>query len=191
MDKKQIRQQMKTQRAKLSRETVLAYSNAIWEQIYPMDVFKSATTLLLYSSFGNEVNTVPLAHKALALGKRVAYPVTNMDAMTMTFHSVKDLSELLPVTSGSFKLHEPKANSKTIITPDATTLMIVPGLAFDQDFYRTGYGGGFYDKYLASYPELATLGVCYGFQLVERLARDSYDRPVAGLVTVGLDGAIN
>ncbi|HHX62099.1 MAG TPA: 5-formyltetrahydrofolate cyclo-ligase, partial [Epulopiscium sp.] len=80
-------------------------------------------------------------------------------------------------------LLEPKADPSSKIIPDADTLMIVPGLAFDKDLYRTGYGGGFYDKYIAKYPSLKTIGVCYDFQVVDSIPRDEYDQAVEILVT--------
>lgn len=183
MDKKQVRQMMKAQRAKLSRDQVLASSRIIWNEIYQMPAFESATTILLYSSIGNEVNTVEFATQALATGKRVAYPVTDTRNNTMEFHMVSDLSELMLVKSGSFSLLEPQLNPSTKVTPDANTLMIVPGLAFDQEGYRTGYGGGFYDKYISKHPSLTTLGVCYDFQIVAHIPRNAYDQAVELVVT--------
>ncbi|HHX61707.1 MAG TPA: 5-formyltetrahydrofolate cyclo-ligase, partial [Epulopiscium sp.] len=143
MDKKQIRKIMKGQRAKVSKDEVLGYSSIIWDKIYSMTSFKSAATLLLYSSIGNEVDTEEIARKALSMGKRIGYPVTDSGDNTMEFHAVNDLNELLPIKTGNFSLLEPKADPSSKIIPDADTLMIVPGLAFDKDLYRTGYGGGF------------------------------------------------
>lgn len=187
MDKGEIRGSMRARRAKLTQEEVLEYSGVIWRKIYGMESFQGAGTILLYSSFANEVSTVALAQKALEIGKTVAYPVTNLVNNTMEFYRVKDLSELRPVKTGSFNFSEPEADWKAKVVPDGDTLMIVPGLAFDREGYRTGYGGGFYDKYIAKYPSLTTLGVCYDFQLVTRIPRDDYDQPVGSVVTEKLD----
>ncbi len=187
VDKKLIRRDMRGRRAELSGELVLEYSGVIWRKIYAMPSFQGAETLLLYSSFGNEISTGMVARKAMALGKRVAYPVTNTVDKTMEFHVVNDLSELGLVKSGRFKLYEPEPKPETKVVPGEDTLMIVPGLAFDKAGYRTGYGGGFYDKYIAKYPSLMTLGVCYGFQIIDRIPRDAHDQPVGTLVTEGID----
>ena len=189
MDKKQIRKVMKVQRAELTKDQVLAYSSSIWNEIYKIPSFQSASTILLYSSFGNEVNTVEIATKALDLGKTIAYPVTNSTTNTMAFHKVNHLDELALISIGSFSLLEPRLDPSTKVAPDSHTLMIVPGLAFDQEGYRTGYGGGFYDKYIAKYPALTTIGVCYDFQVVDRIPIDEYDQPVGLLVMVGVAGA--
>ena len=182
MDKKQIRESMKARRAKLSKEAVLEYSGGIWHKIYAMASFQDATMILLYSSFGNEVDTVEIAERALALGKCVAYPITDTANMTMEFHVVKDLSELRSVKSGSFRLQEPASDPSTRVIPDKDTLMIVPGLAFDEAGYRTGYGGGFYDKYIGKHGCMTTLGVCYDFQVIDRIPQDVYDQAVDELV---------
>lgn len=183
MDKKQIRHQMKKQRAKLSQKTVLEYSSAIWDKIYQKSLYKNAHTVFLYSSIGNEVDTAILASQALKDGKEIAYPVTNTKNMTMEFYKIDSLSQLYQVKSGSFKLYEPKTDPAKKAIPDANSLMIVPGLAFDNKLYRTGYGGGFYDKYLAKYQGLATIGVCYDFQKVDSLPTDKYDQAVSILIT--------
>ena len=117
------------------------------------------------------------------MGKEVAYPVTNMANSTMTFHAVKDLSELGSVRFKRFSLREPQWDPSTLVVPGEYTLMIVPGLAFDKEGYRIGYGGGFYDRYIARYPFLTTLGVCYSFQLIDHIPRSPYDKPVGGPVT--------
>lgn len=173
---------MKKQRANLSQKAVLEYSNAIWDKIYNMPLYKNAAVIFLYSSIGNEVQTAAFARAALKDGKKVAYPVTDMTDNTMEFHTVDDLSQLGPVKSGSMSLTEPKPDPKTKITPDEHTLMIVPGLAFDENLYRTGYGGGFYDKYIGQYPGLMTIGVCYEFQRVDRIGVNKYDVAVRGLI---------
>lgn len=185
MEKKEIRSIMKKKRAGLSREQVLEYSGQIWNRIYEMEGFKSASVVLLYSSIGNEVDTVEIANRALAMGKQIAYPVTDTANMTMEFYRVGDLSELVLVKSGSFSLMEPRPDPFTRVIPDHGTLMIVPGLAFDKAGYRTGYGGGFYDKYIDKHPPLTNIGVCYTFQLVEHIPVEAYDRPVGLLVTGG------
>ena len=183
MDKKQIRKTMKAQRAKLTKNEVLTYSSGIWRKIYNTPMFKSAQTIFLYSSIGNEVDTVEIATKALAMGKKIAYPVTNTTDYTMEFYRINSLSELVTVKSGSFSLKEPNPDSHIKTIPNSATLMIVPGLAFDKEFYRTGYGGGFYDKYIGQYPTLITLGVCYAFQVIDYIPREAHDHPVGLLMT--------
>ena len=64
------------------------------------------------------------------------------------------------------------------VAVDETALILMPGLAFDPAGRRCGYGGGFYDKWLAEHPGHPLLALCYGFQMLERLDTDPHDVPV-------------
>lgn len=182
-NKKQIRQVIKKERASLSLKSVQEQSDQIISKICTLPIFQTASTILVYSSIGNEVDTSKILQVALANNKQVAYPSTNTGNNTMEFYKVSAVSDLKPVKSGSFSLLEPVPHPSTKVTPDENTLMIVPGLAFDQHFYRTGYGGGFYDKYLALHPSLTTIGVCYDFQLIPSTYPNEYDQPVGSIMT--------
>lgn len=181
--KKQIRLAKKEERARLSLEDVRQQSNQICSNICDLAVFKSATTILVYSPIGNEVDMTKIVQVAMASNKQLAYPSTDSTNNTMTFHTVTSIADLKPTKSGSFKLQEPEPHPSTLVTPDKNTLMIVPGLAFDKDFYRIGYGGGFYDKYLELHPVLTTIGVCYDFQLIPSAYPNQYDKPVGSIMT--------
>lgn len=183
VEKKDIRNRIKKERANLSSQTVLEYSNQIWKQLYNMESFKLSKTLFLYSSMGNEVNTIPLAKTALAKGKKIAYPKTNLDTYTMEFYYIDSLNQLELVHSGKLKILEPVGNPSKKAIPNVATLMIVPGLAFDKQFYRIGYGGGFYDKYLSHYSSVTTVGVCYDFQVVSSVLPKKHDMPVQNIIT--------
>lgn len=174
---------MKQQRAKLSLEDVANWSSQISSQISDLPIFKLATTICVYSPIGNEVDTAPIVQVALKNNKQVAYPKTDATTMTMEFYKVKAISELTLVKSGSLSLLEPLPDPNMKVIPNENTLMIVPGLAFDQQFYRTGYGGGFYDKYLAQHPSLTAIGVCYDFQLIPSAYPNQYDKAVGSIIT--------
>ena len=64
------------------------------------------------------------------------------------------------------------------VAEDKTALVLMPGLAFDDQGHRIGYGGGFYDKFLSREPEHPTVALCYEFQMVEKLETEAFDIPV-------------
>ena len=80
------------------------------------------------------------------------------------------------IEAASGRLAEPVAD--TPVADDETALVLMPGLAFDPDGHRCGYGGGFYDKYLAAHRQHVTLALCYDFQMFAHLDVDDYDIPV-------------
>ena len=64
------------------------------------------------------------------------------------------------------------------VADDTTALVLMPGLAFTQRGDRMGYGGGYYDKFLAREPDHPTVALCYAFQMVEELPTQEHDIPV-------------
>lgn len=69
-----------------------------------------------------------------------------------------------------------------LVHPDEGSVMLVPGIAFDRQGFRLGRGGGYYDRYLARFPHLATIGVCHSWQLVEQVPHEAHDMPVEHLI---------
>lgn len=142
---------------------------------------RSADTVLLYASFGSEVNTWDLAEKLLFKKKRVAFPRCRKDG-AMTFHLVDDLSQLKDGEVGSFDICEP---CPTLPRPELSrnTVCIVPGLAFTLRGERLGYGGGFYDRFLAENPDIFTVAAAYEDMLTESLPVLEHDIKINIIVT--------
>lgn len=130
------------------------------------------TALLCYASLPDEPDTWALLRIAWQRGKRTALPRCE-GAGQMRFFLADGMHALRP---GSFGVMEPDA-SCPLYDPSAADLCIVPGLAFDRDGYRLGYGGGYYDRYLALHP-MQTVGFCYPNALVLSLPREPLDIPV-------------
>ena len=86
------------------------------------------------------------------------------------------LSDLSRVVSSPFGAPEPIDDAPLAL--DKSALVLVPGLAFDSRGYRIGYGGGYYDRFLALEPEHPTIGLCYDFQIFPELESDEHDIPV-------------
>ena len=87
----------------------------------------------------------------------------------MKFHRITTLSELKP---GKYGILEP---DNTDICEPEQGLMIMPGLAFDKEHHRAGYGGGFYDRYLEQHPAFYKAAVAFSFQIVDHIETESYD----------------
>ena len=86
------------------------------------------------------------------------------------------LDDLRHVEKGDMGIPEPIADGP--IADDTTALVLMPGVAFDRQGHRIGYGGGFYDKFLAAEPTHPTLALCYDFQMMEHLDTEEFDIPV-------------
>ena len=92
----------------------------------------------------------------------------------MKFIYISDFEK--EVAPGYANIPEPIADEP--VADDKTALVLMPGLAFDPQGHRIGYGGGFYDRFLSAEPDHPTLALCYGFQMVEHLQTEEFDIPV-------------
>lgn len=171
MDKKQLRQQIRQQKREMTEQQIQAASEALGELLAEHPLYQQAKTIYGYLPYNQEVRTAPMLQRALDQGKRVAVPKCYGDEMRFIY-----LEDLTQVEKGYCGIPEPVADGP--IGDDPTALVLMPGLAFTAQGKRIGYGGGFYDKFLAAEPEHPTLALCYAFQMVEELPTEEYDVPV-------------
>ena len=154
-------------------------SRAIQRQVLALPEYRRARRLLLYLSQGSEVDTWPLLDCALAQGRAVYAPRCLDGQGNMAFYRVFSREDLAP---GRFGLWEPLQERCPLLTEWEGALCLVPGIAFDREGFRLGYGKGYYDCFLAAQP-VRTVGLCFEALAFERLPRDGFDRPVGRLVT--------
>lgn len=154
-------------------------SRAIQRQVLALPEYRRARRLLLYLSQGSEVDTWPLLDRALAQGRAVYAPRCLDGQGNMAFYRVFSREDLAP---GRFGLWEPLQERCPLLTEWEGALCLVPGIAFDREGFRLGYGKGYYDRFLGSRP-VEAVGVCFEGLLLPRLPRGPFDRQVARLVT--------
>lgn len=185
--KSNLRARLKASRAAIPADERAAIDAAICERLVETSEYEKCEIILTYLSTEREVDTRDLVMRAIADGKRVALPRCVPGTREMSWHLVKRLDGL--VTS-SFGIEEPPDEDDTLVRPDtlkhARALAIVPALAFDEAGLRIGYGGGFYDTFLPSFPG-TTVGLCRESHLLESLAArgvvEEHDRAVNLVVT--------
>ena len=171
MDKKELRRTIRDRKRAMTEEEICSRSAALAEKFCATEQYKLAKTLYGYMPYNQEVRTVPILEQALRDGKKVAVPKVCGDRMDFIY--ITDLSLMEKSDMG---IPEPVANGP--IGDDPAALVLMPGLAFTENGDRMGYGGGFYDKFLASEPEHPTVALCYEFQMVKELPTEEYDIPV-------------
>ena len=171
MDKKELRRTIRDRKRAMTEEEICSRSAALAEKFCATEQYKLAKTLYGYMPYNQEVRTVPILEQALRDGKKVAVPKVCGDRMDFIY--VTDLSLMEKSDMG---IPEPVANGP--IGDDPAALVLMPGLAFTENGDRMGYGGGFYDKFLAKEPDHPTVALCYGFQMVDALPTEEYDIPV-------------
>lgn len=171
MDKKALRAEIRAQKRAMTAQEIEEKSAALAEAFYKTAEYKNAKTIYGYLPYNQEVRTTQMLAHALADGKQVAVPKVYGDEMKFIL-----LSDLSQVAKGYAGIPEPIADGP--VAADPTALVLMPGLAFDPEGHRLGYGGGFYDKFLAAEPDHPTLALCCDFQMLPHLDTESYDIPV-------------
>ena len=172
-----MRAQFKAVREGLSVGERRAIDEAIARNVAALPEFAAADAVFTYLSFGAEVDTRELIQRAWEAGKTVCLPRVVPGTREMRWYAVESLDRLV---RSSFGVEEPPDDPSREVRPAvfACPVALVPGLAFDPDGHRCGYGGGFYDKYLAAHRQHVTLALCYDFQMFAHLDVDDYDIPV-------------
>lgn len=152
---------------------------AIVRNFLETEEYKRCALLLLYAPIRSEIDLWPLFERALADGKKVAFPRCEGEKGEMHFYAVGSRDELSP---GAYGVSEPNESCPLCDGfDDPAALMLLPGLCFDRAGGRLGYGGGYYDRYLARFPG-RTAGACYE-RLVRPVPMEENDRRVDLLVS--------
>jgi 5-formyltetrahydrofolate cyclo-ligase len=182
--KEEIRRRMLAARDALSEPEQLDRSNIIFSRVVRAWEWQQARTVLLYASFGSEVRTDRLMRAALQSGKRLILPHVNRKTKRLDLYFVEEPDrQLVP---GTWSIREPDPSQCEKVPLTEVDCIIAPGVAFDQWGGRLGYGGGFYDRLLASLPpELAakSLGLTYEQQIVGEVPQGFFDTRVSVIAT--------
>lgn len=171
MDKTALRKQIRDKKRAMTHEQIEGTSAQLAELFLASDAYRAAKTIYGYLPYNQEVRTESILERAIMDGKQVAVPKVYGDEMR--FVLMEDLSK---VEAGYAGIPEPIADEP--IAMDTTALVLMPGLAFDAEGHRIGYGGGFYDKFLEKEPGHPTVALCYEFQVFPHLETDVHDIPV-------------
>jgi len=177
-EKAEIRKIYKAKRASLTDEECRAQDAELCRLILASGEYKNARTVLLYCPLAKEIDVMPIFRAAIDDGKRVAFPRCE-SGRKMRFFYVTSEDDL---EAGAYGIREPKRELPEVAEDDLEeSLCIVPGLVFDRDGYRVGYGGGYYDRFLATYTGHALAPVREGFLYDGSLPRDGNDQTVMRL----------
>ena len=154
-------------------------NSKIFENVKKSDLYIRSQAILAYVSTSDEVDTRKLIVHALKQNKTVAVPVCDYQKREMVFVKIDSISDLTICKKG---IYEPEFDENKVITQFDNALCIVPGLAFNKNGYRVGYGGGFYDKFLEDFCG-TSLGICYEQFLVDAIKVESHDIAVNYIAT--------
>ena len=172
MNKKELRAYIREKKRAMTESQIVSASARLGELFRDCELYKNAKTIYGYLPYNQEVRTVPMLEQAIRDGKAVAVPKCYGEEMRFLY--ITDfVNEVAP---GYANIPEPVADGP--IADDTGALVLMPGLAFDAQGHRIGYGGGFYDRFLENEPNHPTLALCYDFQMLPHLETEAHDIPV-------------
>jgi 5-formyltetrahydrofolate cyclo-ligase len=177
LEKKQIRSYIVGIKHTLDDDTLLSNSKAVTDKILNLPQYKAAEKVFIFCSINREIDTKFIIQDALANNKIIALP--KVDNNEMIFHKVKGFDEL---NDGFFGVREPSIFSP-IVKYTENSIVIVPGVAFDNNLNRLGYGGGYYDRFFHKNPKAFKVAIAHDFQILDSIKVDDHDVKVDMLVT--------
>ncbi len=176
-DKGFLRKLYKLVRNNITESEIQYFDEIIFSKLVNLRIYNDAKTVLIYVSFGSEVDTKKIIDFSLECGKTVAVPFCYGNRME--FYAIKSSDELIP---GKYGIPTADITNRVSINDFNDALCIVPALSFDLQGNRLGYGGGYYDRFL-EYHSVKTIGLCYSRCIHPHLPAEDYDIKIDNILT--------
>ncbi len=178
-EKNKLRKYIKDRLAELSLPQYEDMSYKVAQRLFQDEDWIKASTVAITISKAPEVDTFQIIRKGWEQGKRIVVPKCEPKSRGLDFRELERFSQLESVYYGLF---EPIVSDTMAVSTDEIDLVVVPGLAFTQNGYRLGFGGGYYDRFLANY-QGNTISLAFEDQIVEEIPVESHDIPVRKIIS--------
>ena len=169
-DKKSLRAEYKAVRDSIDADIRKNQDAIIFQKVIELKEYKRANTIFVYVSFGSEVETKRFIERIISDGKYAVIPKCDTKSHTMHTFKIDSLSQL---KKGAYGIEEPCEDCVEVLK-EHIDLVVVPGLCFDLKGNRLGYGGGYYDRFLADFKGF-TVGLSYNECIADIVPADEYD----------------
>ncbi len=180
-EKERLRRRVLQLRDQQTTAELEAKSHRIMESVVRLPEYRKARVVASYVDKGSEVQTRPLIRKALTSRKKVLVPIVDKENRDLLYSEIKGLDELAP---GAYEIPEPKPKFRRIRELESAGIVVVPGIAWDLDGYRLGWGKGYFDTVLKRLPDKSvSVGLAFDLQIVDRVPRAQFDLPVNITIT--------
>jgi 5-formyltetrahydrofolate cyclo-ligase len=183
--KEELRSDILKKRMSMTDIDVAEKSLIITNTILKLKNFDNGLKIMCYVDFKKEVSTREIIKQAISMGKSVSVPyVQNSDIQehSMLAATITDFEQDLEI--GTYGIYSPKKEKLKIINPNEIDCIIVPGVVFDANKNRIGYGAGYYDRFLRLLkPECLKIGIAFEIQIINEIPIDSHDIQLDLIVT--------
>ena len=183
LDSTQLRKDILAARNKLTQLEIDTKSLAIQHRLLELEQLQKRQSIFVYVSFRSEVATLLLIDTLIEMGKTVIVPITRitekrLDAIRIT----NRLTDLVP---GYCNIPEPNDAlcATAAVAPEEIETILLPGSVFDERGGRFGYGGGYYDRFLAKVPTAARIGLAFELQIIDKAPLQEHDELLDLVVT--------
>ncbi len=179
--KKDLRERMLSLRRQQAPEKIQRKSAEVTGRIVSLAEFKDAHRVLIYLAMPEEVQTHDLAEHALGQGKEVLIPVVTGDR-DLQIAVLPDRNEAWE--TGPFGIRQPVLEHAQLVSADALDAVLAPGVGFDRQGRRIGFGKGYFDRlFFKTRPDCHRIGLAFDYQIVDEVPVDSTDAPLDLIVT--------
>jgi len=178
--KKIIRKNIQDTRDDLTSASRLSGSLSIADKFMGLKIYEASKEILAYYPFRSELDTTIIIRDALKQKKKIILPKVNGKKLDLYY--IEDLKNDL--SAGSFDIMEPIPSKCIIASYKNIDMVLVPGVSFDRNFNRLGYGGGFYDKLLEELPvKTPRIALAFDLQLIKNVPVMAHDLKVDIIIT--------
>ncbi|MFO0751945.1 MAG: 5-formyltetrahydrofolate cyclo-ligase [Thermodesulfovibrionales bacterium] len=177
--KASIRRDVLSRRDSIASAQKSGKDEAIRKTLFALSAFQSARFVLLYASFRSEVDTFGILRFCLEKGKRVALPRVDAAKGELFLYEIRDMNDL---ATGCWGILEPIPASERERGVQEMDLIVVPGVAFDEQRNRLGYGKGYYDRLLRE-KRAEAVALAYEEQIVASLPAEEHDVKMDSIIT--------
>ncbi|MFZ5769986.1 MAG: 5-formyltetrahydrofolate cyclo-ligase [Thermodesulfobacteriota bacterium] len=181
-ERRDLRRRILAARENLAPDLRAEQSRLIRENVLQIDRVRQAELVMLYVNFRSEVESFALFSALHRLNILTCAPLTLVsDHRLATFLITDPASQLRP---GYCRIPEPDPDRAAPVDPSGIDVVLLPGAVFDPQGGRLGYGGGYYDRFLAqAAPQALRVGLAYAMQVVDRVPVLEHDVKLHYLVT--------
>lgn len=179
MSKREVREEALRARRSLTPDEVLLLSAKVQQNLASLPEFGAAKIIASYVAKRDEVQTAGILRQALAAGKKVIVPRSDLSSVSLRFHEIHALDELRP---GTFGIPEPSAGSP-VVPLGESDIILVPLVAWDLRGHRVGYGKGYFDRGLKSRGNALCVGLAFEIQVQDSVPSTPTDVPMDVIAT--------
>lgn len=180
LSKEQIRREILRIRNSLSENERVVNSNIISNKVSSTKEYKKSSSIGIYYPIGSEVNTIELIKYSLATKKTISLPKIMDSDRILFFKIIENSFQDIKMTKGKYGILE---NSMSDFIIEKMDLLIIPGIAFDLQGNRIGFGKGYYDKFLSRKKANCIMALAFENQIIDKVPKTQEDIPVNVLIT--------